>query len=284
MMKEYQEFSISFLPFNVDLISGLIWNLPIEGIIEETSSLKVFALVEKNISEKDFENLLTQARKENLIESFIIASSTVENKNWNEEWEKRIQVIKVTDKIVIKPSFRNYLPKNDEFVITIDPKMSFGTGEHETTKLMLGFVQKYIFAGAKVLDVGSGTAVLSIASAMFGAEKVTAIDNDELCLENGIENVKVNNVEKIVDVKHLELQHLVEDNFDIILANINKHILLELSNEMPNKIKKNGRLILSGLLISDESDIINDYSLLGFHFIEKKHLNEWSAIVFEAKI
>ena len=282
-MKEYQEFSISFLPFNVDLISGLIWNLPIEGIVEETSSLKVFALVEKNISEKDFENLLTQARKENLIESFIIASSTVENKNWNEEWEKRIQVIKVTDKIVIKPSFRNYLPKNDEFVITIDPKMSFGTGEHETTKLMLGFVQKYIFPGAKVLDVGSGTAVLSIASAMFGAEKVTAIDNDELCLENGIENVKVNNVEKIVDVKHLELQHLGEDNFDIILANINKHILLELSNEMRNKIKKNGRLILSGLLISDESDIMNDYSLLGFHFIEKKHLNEWSALVFEAK-
>lgn len=282
-MKEYKEFTISFQPFNSDLISGLLWNFQIEGIVEENSFLKVFSLKEKNYSESDFEKILFLARKENLIESFFVSAEDVENKNWNEEWEKKIQVIKVTDKIVIKPSFREYKANEGEIVITIDPKMSFGTGEHETTKLILGFLENYISCGAKVLDVGSGTAILSIASAKLGAQSVIAIDNDELCLENGLENVAVNNVENVVRVYHKEIKDIEEINFDIILANINRHILIDIAEEIKKKIKSQGTLILSGLLITDEKEIISIYNSLGFEYLHSKHLNEWTALIFKAK-
>lgn len=282
-MKEYKEFTISFQPFNSDLISGLLWNFQIEGIVEENSFLKVFSLKEKNYSENDFEKILHLARQENLIESFFVSAEDVENKNWNEEWEKKIQVIKVTDKIVIKPSFREYVANEGEIVITIDPKMSFGTGEHETTKLILGFLENYISCGANVLDVGSGTAILSIASAKLGAQSVIAIDNDELCLENGLENVAVNNVENIVRVYHKEIKDIQEINFDVILANINRHILIDIAEEIKKKIKSQGILILSGLLITDEEEIISIYNSVGFEYLKNKHLNEWTALIFQAK-
>jgi len=281
-MKSYKEFLISFQPFNVDLISGLLWNLKIEGIVEDNSFIKVYTLAENNILESDFDKILLSSKRENLIESFFISSSDVENKNWNEEWEKKIQVIKVTDKIIIKPSFRNYMAAKDEIVITIDPKMSFGTGEHETTKLMLQFVEKYVYGNSKICDVGSGTAVLSIASYLLGAQKVIAIDNDELCLDNGLENTKINNAEGHVDVLNCELKDLNENNFDIILANINKHILIDIAKEMKTRIKSEGILILSGLLNTDQIEIINHYSKFGFELIDKRSMNEWISIVLKA--
>ena len=223
-MKTHKQFNITATPFNSDILSGLLWQLEIDGITEHENSLSIYANDKSNISVIQISDILNSLKGQDLIESFSIDETSVEEKNWNEEWEKTIDVIEVNDKLVIKPTFRDYTSKPGQLVITIDPKMSFGTGEHETTKLVLNLLDKYIDKEMRVLDVGSGTGVLSIAASLLGAKHVLGIDNDEWCLENGLENVGLNNVDDRVDIKLTEITGVEEEPFDLILANINKHI------------------------------------------------------------
>ncbi len=280
MNKTYKEFHIRTTPFIPEIISGLLWELNISGLTEENDFIKVFSS-ENDLTKEEIKSFLKKIVDEKVIDEFSVEEFDLENKNWNEEWEKNLSIIKVTDRIVIKPSYKDYIPGENEIVITIDPKMSFGTGEHQTTKLMLKLIEKYVKPGMKVLDVGSGTAVLSIASVKLGAEKAIAIDNDELCSENGLENCRINDVENKVEVKIGEIKDIEEYNFDIILANIQKNILIDIAKNLKSKLKKNGLLILSGLLVEDEEDIINHYSKLNFSFIQIERMDEWIALAFE---
>ena len=168
-MKTYKKFIITSEPSNNDLVSGLMWQLNIDGINETDNGIVVFADSSKNITRDDIGNILKETISEKLIEFFYISEETLEDKNWNEEYEKNVRVIEVTEKIVIKPSFKEYVSKPDQIIITIDPKMSFGTGEHATTRLVLQLIEKFIHGGEKVLDVGSGTALLGISTVMLGA-------------------------------------------------------------------------------------------------------------------
>lgn len=283
-MKTHSVFIVSSIPYNVDLISGLLWNLDIEGITENENFLTVYANQQNNLNEEILSNELRKLVKENLIESFKISSDVIEEINWNQEWEKKFSPIEVTEKIIIKPSFKKVENENDKLVITIDPKMSFGTGEHETTKLVLQLLEETYDKHKKVLDVGSGTAVLAIAAAKMGADTVIAVDNDEWCLENGLENIKTNNVENIVQAKLGEINSISETDFDLILANINKNILIEIADDISRKISNSGDLILSGLLVQDEEDIKSAYTKKGFRFIQTKKLNEWIALKFRREI
>ena len=280
-MKTHKQFNISTTPFNVDLLSGLLWQLDIEGLNEYDNYLAIFAKGESEVSKSELVNFLTIIKNENLIESFTIDESSIEEINWNEEWEKKINVIEINEKIVIKPTFREYSPKENQLVITIDPKMSFGTGEHETTKLVLQLLDKHIGEAKRVLDVGSGTGVLGIAASLFGAEEVVGIDNDEWCIENGNENIALNNVESKVEVRLSEIENINDEPFDLILANINKHILLEIADSIFNLTIPEGKIILSGLLVTDREDILSAYSKYGLKLLEEKHLGEWIAIVFQ---
>jgi len=279
-MKTHKQFNISTNPYNVDLLSGLLWQLDIEGINEDDNSLIIFANELSNVTKIDVESLLASAKNENLIENFAVIESNIEEINWNEEWEKKIEVIEVSDKIVIKPTFRDYEPKENQIVITIDPKMSFGTGEHETTKLVLQLLDKHIKNAKSVLDVGSGTGVLGIAASLLGAEHVVGIDNDEWCIENGIENIELNNVQSKVEVRLTEIDSVKDEPFDLILANINRHILIEIANSILQLSKMDGILILSGLLYTDREEILEIYSNIGFNLIDEKRLGEWIALVF----
>ncbi|OGU27331.1 MAG: hypothetical protein A2057_02855 [Ignavibacteria bacterium GWA2_35_9] len=280
MNKTYKEFHIRTNPFVPEIISGLLWELSISGLTEESDFIKVFS-PEHNLFKKEIETLLKRLIDEKVIDEFSVEEYELENKNWNEEWEKNLNIIKVTERIVIKPSYKEYISSSNEIVITIDPKMSFGTGEHQTTKLMLKLIENYVKPGMKILDVGSGTAVLSIASVKLGAYKAVAIDNDELCFENGIENSRINNVRNKLEVKTGEIKDISENEFDIILANIQKNILLDIAHDLKSKLKKNGLLILSGLLVEDEADMVDYYGRLNFTFIEKESMDEWIAIVFK---
>ena len=280
MNKTYKEFHIRTNPFVPEIISGLLWELSISGLTEESDFIKVFS-PEHNLFKKEIETLLKRLVDEKVIDEFSVEEYELENKNWNEDWEKNLNIIKVTERIVIKPSYKEYISSSNEIVITIDPKMSFGTGEHQTTKLMLKLIENYVKPGMKILDVGSGTAVLSIASVKLGAYKAVAIDNDELCFENGIENSRINNVRNKVEVKTGEIKDISENEFDIILANIQKNILLDIAHDLKSKLKKNSLVILSGLLVEDEADIVEYYGKLNFTFIEKESMDEWIAIVFK---
>ncbi|MFA3783767.1 50S ribosomal protein L11 methyltransferase [Melioribacteraceae bacterium 4301-Me] len=279
-MKKFKQFNIVFEPFVPDLVSGELWELNITGIDERESELVVYSDESSMLTKEMFERILNKIISENLIISFNVTETEIENKNWNEEWEKKIQVIEVTDKIVIKPSFKEYNAKKGQIIITIDPKMSFGTGEHQTTQLMLQLIEKYIVKGDKVLDVGTGTGILAIASIKLGAARALAIDNDEWCFNNANENVKINLVEDKIRIQLAEIHEIQEKNFDLILANINKNVLLSIADDVYSKIKKTGRLILSGLLLNDEKEVINKYTSVGFQLAEKKYKDEWLAIVF----
>ena len=190
-------------------------------------------------------------------------------------------MIIVSDRIVIKPSFKEYIPKPNQIILTIDPKMSFGTGEHQSTQLCLLFLEKYVRKGMKILDVGTGTAVLAIASVKLGADKVIAIDNDECCYENSIENCEVNSVREKVDIRLCEIEDIHEENFDLIVANIQRDILLQIKIEIHKRLAKNGFLILSGLLIHDQAEIQKEYERLGFTFLDSKISGEWISLVFQ---
>ncbi|AFN74690.1 ribosomal protein L11 methyltransferase [Melioribacter roseus P3M-2] len=281
-MKTYKQVNITSIPRNYELLSGLLWDLPIEGINETDTSLIIYYDASNRISIEEFKKVLDEAVRNNLIESYEISESEVENKNWNEEYEKNVRVIEVTDKIVIKPSFKEYNSRGDQIVITIDPKMSFGTGEHQTTRLMIEMIEKYVSPGAAALDVGTGTGVLAIAAVKLGAERALGIDNDEWCYLNGNENIVLNNVEERVKIIHGEITDIEDEQFDIVLANINKNILIEIADEIKKKVKKTGLAILSGLLNADENDIDNRYVNVGFRPVDKKSMGEWLSIVYRS--
>jgi ribosomal protein L11 methyltransferase len=280
-LKRFNKFIVSSEPFVPDLLESVLWELDIKGITEEENQLVVYS-DEKIISLYNSVKIqLEELQKNGIIRNFEITEELVEDKNWNEEWEKTITPIQVTDKIIITQTFHQYDPKPGQLILTIDPKMSFGTGEHQTTKLMLSMIEKYITGGEKVLDVGSGSGVLAIASVKLGGSLANAVDNDEWCLENATENCKLNNVEKQVEVKLGEISSIEENNFDTILANIQKNVLMEIANEIAARVIESGVVILSGLLKEDKNDIINEYSKYGFSLLEKGEMDEWIVLVIK---
>ena len=280
-MKHYKQFEITAAPLNIDLISGVLWELDITGINEEDDKLILFANAESEINKNSVEGQLNKLKLNNIIETFNVREFSLEDKNWNEEWEKSINTIEISDRIVIKPSFRKFTAKENQIVLEIDPKMSFGTGEHQTTRLVVLLLEKYVRSGQKVFDVGSGTGILAIASVKLGAESALAIDNDEWCHENGLENTEANNCSDKIEVRLAEIENVAETNFDLITANINKPILLNIVEQLALKLSPGGVLILSGILKEDESDILEAYKKHNLELIDKKILDEWLALVLK---
>ena len=280
-MKNFFVYKIFCKPFDPDLLSGLMWNFDITGLLEDDDHITIFVSGNSTTTEDQISDALIKLQNDALIESFSIKKEILEDKNWNEIWEKSREVIRVTEKIVIKPSFKNYSAKHNEIVLTIDPKMSFGTGEHQTTKLILRLLEKYVQKGMKVLDVGSGTGILAIASIKLGAEKGIAVDFDEICLENCNENCILNGVENSIEVLTGEIADVKEKDFDLILANIQKNVLLGIADKIKSKLKSSGIVILSGLLEPDKSAIEIKYHLLGFKTERVEDMDEWIAIVLQ---
>ena len=281
-LKNYKLFKISSNPFLPDILSGFLWELDITGVAENDDIIIAYTAEDSAINAEMIGRLLKKLVAQNVIEEFSVKEETIEEKNWNEQWEKSREVIHISDRIVIKPSFKKYESKEDEIVITLDPKMSFGTGEHESTKLALQLMEKYIKGNEYVLDVGSGTGILSIAAIKMGADYAVAVDNDPWCYKNCTENCVLNNVVERIKVVEGEIDNIPGKDFDLILANIQKNILLLISEKIKAKLKKNGIVILSGLLMKDEKEITSHYQSIGFNYIEKKVMNDWIALVLMA--
>jgi len=190
----YHIFEISTEPFIPEIIGGLMWELDITGINELEDRLIVFANQDRDVNRRQFENLLIRLANENIIERYDIHQGEIKDRNWNEEWEKQINVIPISDHLIIKPTFRKYQKTSDQIVVTIDPKMSFGTGEHQSTKLGLLLLEKYIKPDNRVFDVGTGTGILAISALKMGAGYALAIDIDDWSVLNSRENAKLNSV------------------------------------------------------------------------------------------
>jgi len=281
-LKNYKVFTITSEPFLPDILSSLMWELEISGLTEEGDCLKVFSGSGNAVNETKISELLEKLVAEKLIKSFSINKEILEDKNWNELWEKGREIIRATKRIIIKPTFKNYSPRENEIVLTIDPKMSFGTGEHQTTKLVLSLLEKYIKPGNKVLDVGAGTGILAMASIKLGAVRAVALDSDETCFDNCKENCSLNNVTDSVETVSGEIGSIEENNFDLILANIQKNVLLEIADSIKQKTSAGGYVILSGLLQEDEKYIVDRFSKIGFQKTDFAKMDEWIALVFRS--
>lgn len=280
-MKNFIVYKIYSQPLDTELLSGILWEFDISGLIEEDDHVKIFASQDSKIALKTIEDTIKKLKNVNLIKPFRIEKELLEDKNWNELWEKSREVIRVSERIVIKPSFRKYEANKNEIVLTIDPKMSFGTGEHQSTKLVLRLLEKYVQKGMKVLDVGSGTGILAIASVKLGADKAVAVDFDEICLENCRENCSLNQVGNLVEILTGEIDVVKENSFDLIVANIHKNVLIEIAEKIKSRLRQNGKIILAGLLDSDRKDIEAKYHSLGFRTEQIEQMNEWIALTFQ---
>jgi len=218
-----------------------------------------------------------------LISDFVIEASIeykvtkIESKNWNEEWEKHyFQPIIIGNECVIHSSFHKDIP-SAKYDIVIDPKMSFGTGHHETTSLMLNQLLEMELEGKKVLDMGCGTSVLAILAAMRGAESLLAVDIDTWCTENSIENIAMNHVGGI-EVKLGGAEQLEGLSFDIILANINRNILLADMEKYAACLSSGGELYMSGFYKEDIPLIEAEANLNGLEMKFYKEKNNWVVV------
>ena len=282
-MKKYFIYKIFTIPFDPEFISGILWEFDITGLMEDDDHITVFTSDKSKNNEFLFAEALDKLKQKNVISSFNIEKEILEDQNWNKLWEKSREVIRVSDRIVIKPSFKSYTAKENEIVLTVDPKMSFGTGEHQTTKLMLRLLEKIVKPGMLLLDVGSGTGILAIAAIKLGAIKAVAVDFDEICLNNCKENSILNDAEDAIEILTGEIDSVKAKNFDVIVANIQRNVLIEIAEEISERLNQNGIVLLSGLLESDRVEIENKYHSLGFQTGQVEQMDEWIAILFYRK-
>lgn len=282
-MKYFFQLNIVSEPALDDENAAFLWMFEPDGMNLENNTVKLFFSELDNSKTEAIRDALEVSVREGILEKFDLSVEELERQNWNEEWQKNLKVLKAGTRFAVKPTFVDYTPSPDEIIIEIDPKMSFGTGEHETTRLILGLLEKYGNNREFVLDAGAGTAILAIAAVKLGSKRAIAFDNDDWCLENGLENVKLNDVESRVEIRICETRDITERGFDLILANIQRDVLLAIAGDLAERQAPGGTLILSGLLITDEEIIKPVYQDLGYRFIDKTGENEWISLVFEYK-
>ena len=275
MASNYLEFQFEIhppVPASEILIAEL-GSLGFESFVENEDGVTAYIL-----KEEFNENMLTEVRILDSDEFKIsYSSSEIQQVNWNEEWEKNFQPIVVDDICSVRAPFH---PKPEtEFDIIIEPKMSFGTGHHATTHMMIQFILKNEWKGKSVLDMGCGTGVLAILCSQKGANPVEAIDIDNWCYLNTLENIERNNVPEI-SVKEGGAELLGEKKYDVIIANINRNILLNDMQKYVSVLQPDGDLYLSGFYKEDIPIIQEACEKLGLKFQENLEKDKWVAVKF----
>jgi len=252
-----------------DILIAELSNIGYYGFLEEDGCLKAYIESDK----------FNQSIIDELGIKYVLQVTFLEipETNWNADWESSFEPVIVNNFVAIRAGFHEPV-KNVQHEIVITPKMSFGTGHHATTYLVLEAMQQFDWKNKKVLDFGTGTGVLAILAEKLGASEILAIDNNQWSIENSIENVATNNCNNIQIVETEVLSD--EMKFDIIVANINKHVLIENCEAICKALMPNSILILSGFLSVDETDIVNLYE----KHLEKPYLikskNNWIVIVY----
>ena len=210
-----------------------------------------------------------------LLNGLPYQKTEIEKQNWNEVWESNFEPVQVEDFVGIRASFHEPI-QGVEQEIVITPKMSFGTGHHATTYLVMQAMRELSWNGKTVFDFGTGTGILAILAEKLGAESILAIDNDDWCIENATENLAINHCSRIQISKGDTAE--MGSRFDIILANINKHIILANIPYLGNALQKEGLILLSGLLEEDESDILIACQSAGWKHHSTNKRNGWIVI------
>lgn len=199
--------------------------------------------------------------------------------NWNALWESNFDPVKVGMECIVRAPFHDK-PAGFKFDIVIDPKMSFGTGHHDTTMLMIEEMLKLNLRGKRLLDMGCGTAVLAILAAKMGAEKIVAIDNEEWAYKNAMDNFIANDCRQVL-VIHGNAKHIPDNSFDYIFANINKNVLLADMETYCKHLSTDGRLLLSGFFIHDISALVDKAKEYGLKLLSQMERNGWACVALK---
>lgn len=254
-----------------DVLIAILSEAGYEGFEETEEALFAY------ISEEQFE----QQQLDGIAGQIGIKYSkeTIAQQNWNQTWEQNFQPVIVDGFCTVRADFHK-LERNTPYEVIITPKMSFGTGHHATTQLMITEMQHLNLKDKSVFDFGTGTGILAILAEMLGAKEVLAIDNDEWSYDNVIENIERNHSSKII-ARKASIENIAEHQFEVILANINRHILLNYIKMMYDKMTLGGKILMSGILIED-IEIVKESALkAGLKFMHQNELNNWILLVFE---
>ncbi len=280
-MKQYDALTCYADRQTLDLLIAISSTLPITGVVDNNASLTLY--FDEGIYNGTILDDIRTWLPEGSDAEFELG--TVEEQNWNAEFESSLEPVRLTERLVITQSWNPVEPAgDDDLVVVIDPKMSFGTGHHESTRLIARLMTRAGFAGKRVLDVGTGTGVLAIIAAKYGAARIVAIDNNEWAIDNTNENIALNDAGQIV-VHHCELSDVAEGEFDIILANIHRNIIIELFPAMVAKLRRSdeARIMTSGVLIADYDGLLDAAAENGLEPADEERENEWVATTFRLR-
>lgn len=209
----------------------------------------------------------------------------VDDEDWSTAWKKYYKPFRLTDRIVIKPTWEQYEKQPGDIIVEMDPGMAFGTGTHETTQMCSILLDKYMLDDTEVLDVGCGTGILSIIASKLGATKVDAVDIDEVAVKVAKENIELNHeTSKIKAFKGILSDiNRDENKYDIIVANIIATVIIDLSSIIPYYLKKNSLFITSGIIKERKQEVIDSCVKSGLTIIETLEAGEWVAMVFKCQ-
>ena len=278
----YTEYLFSVSPneeFAKDMLAGLLAEIGFESFVQTRQGLDAYILSEQ-VDSFALDNVLSSFSSDYKGFHVEYQVNEIASTNWNEEWEKHyFRPIVIADKCVIHSSFHEDVPQAG-YDILIDPKMSFGTGHHETTLLMLSAIVDTDLSHKSVLDMGCGTAVLAILASMKGANPVTAIDIDDWAYDNSLENIKLNHIDNIT-VKKGGAELLDADEvYDYIFANINRNILLNDMRYYVRCMQPGSFLFMSGFYVDDIPVIREEAERLGLKYEGFSEKNNWVAVKF----
>jgi ribosomal protein L11 methyltransferase len=272
---DYLEFKIKCAEDFREILIAELAEIGFDSFLENDEGIDAYA-VEDDFDREKFDEIIAQYQE---IAQILLSEAKMPKVNWNEEWEKNYDPIEVDDLVYVRASFHQPQP-GFRHEIVINPKMSFGTGHHATTFQMLRHQGELEHTGKRVLDVGSGTGILAIMAQLLGAREVEAFDIDDWCVENGNENFDLNGLKTRMGLGTIR-QVNPQGPFDIVLANINKNVLLDEMEVYVGLLTTQGLLLLSGFYSEDIDDLLEVAEPLGLKLVKQSTKDNWAALILQ---
>lgn len=273
-----------------DIIAQVLFeNFACEGVVLEEETFKEFKRTGKAEGMRAFFSALPNPDEiksrilENIVEDvdIFLEVTPIEDKDWSEEWKKGWMPTKISNSIVIRPTWREYEPSDGEIVVNLDPGMAFGTGTHATTQLCVCAMEKYMSDNAELADIGCGSGILAICGIKLGAKNAVAVDNDPVVIPVAQDNAMLNNVEDKIRFFEATSADLLGKTYDFICANILHNVLDSIMFELKQLLKPGAKMVLSGILDEKEQIVANAIEREGLKLVERMVNGHWIGLVVE---
>lgn len=252
------------------------WDLYDDDLIKLEKGYIRFTIYLDDIEDNDEREAKIKAYIEELSGEF--SKEIIDDSDWKNNWKKFFKILKPNKTIVIVPTWEEYEKKDVEEIIKLEPGMAFGTGSHETTSLCIKKLEEYMKPGMKVLDIGTGSGILSIAASKLGASEVLGVDIDPMSVYIANENKKLNEVKNANFIVG-DLLSKVKDKYDIVVSNILAEVIVTMTGDLHKFLNKDGIFISSGILKVKSAMVIDSLEANGFDILNVEDLNEWTSIV-----